>query len=492
MTLADMDAQIKSKRTALATLIAPFFKDGQITTVENYPHDAVKTLNDEIETLTTQYTVAETAQKTFAQNAEALTVQAAPTTQFTHGTEVKTTGGGATKTLTLPAQAMKYRGQSFKNANGRPDPEKAYKFGMWMLAVLTKAAGPTKFCKDFGIPLMWHEDEKKGGASEYKVGLEGINSQGGFLVPEQFDGDIIDLREKFGMFEPNAKRSAMSSDTKRVPRRTGGLTAYFVGEDQTITDSTKGWDSVLLVAKKLAALAKYSSELNEDAIIDIGNDLAEELAYAFSGTIDDCGFNGDGSSTYGGIIGLSQKMVNLSGTVANRAGTVVATGTGYATSYGSIVLSDLNAVKAKLPKYARSQDAAWYCNQAFYDGVMEKLLVAAGGVTVAQIQMGSNQGVYGDEPRFLGYPVRTVQKMSPNPAVNQYCLYFGSLRLAALFGDRRQTTVAMSEHAGFAQDELQIRGTTRFDINVHDVGNADGTAANRVPGPIVGLITASS
>ena len=32
-----------------------------------------------------------------------------------------------------------------------------------------------------------------------------------------------------------------------------------------------------------------------------------------------------------------------------------------------------------------------------------------------------------------------------------------------------------------------IRGTERFDIVVHDVGNDSGT-----PGPIVGLITAAS
>jgi len=176
----------------------------------------------------------------------------------------------------------------------------------------------------------------------------------------------------------------------------------------------------------------------------------------------------------------------------NIAGLVVATGTGYATDYSSVVLGDFNKTKAKLPKYARDNDAAWYCNQAFYDGVMEKLLVAAGGVTVAQIQMGSNQGVYGDEPRFLGFPVRTVQKMPANSAVSQVACYFGSLRLAALYGDRRQNTIAMSEHAGFAQDELQIRGTTRFDINVHDVGNASATASARVPGPIVALITAAS
>ena len=489
MNKAQLDALIAAKRSALTTLTAPFIVDGSPTS--EFPVVAAKALNDEIAPLVDQMKTIEEAEQIVSANNDAIKASTAVATQYQHGTDARTSGAGTTKTLTLPAQALKYRGQSFKNATGRPDAEKAYKFGMWCLAVLTKAAGPTKFCADFGIPLRWQE-ETKGAGNEYKVGLETVNSGGGFIVPDQFDSDIIDLREKFGIFEPNAKRSMMSTDTKRVPRRTGGLTAYYVGEDQTITDSTKGWDNVTLVAKKLAALAKYSSELNEDAIIDIGNDLAEELAYAFAAAIDDAAFNGDGTSTYGGIIGLSAKMVALSATVGNRAGTVVASGTGYGTDYSSVVLGDLNKLKGKLPKYARAQDAAWYCNQYFYDAVMEKLLVAAGGVTVAQIQMGSNQGEYGDEPRFLGFPVRTVQKMAAASAVNQYACYFGSLRLASLFGDRRQTTVAMSEHAGFAQDELQIRGTTRFDVNNHDLGNASATASLQVPGPLCGLITAAS
>ncbi len=45
--------------------------------------------------------------------------------------------------------------------------------------------------------------------------------------------------------------------------------------------------------------------------------------------------------------------------------------------------------------------------------------------------------------------------------------------MAASLGDRRITTIQMSEHAlnAFEQDEVVIRGTERFDIIVHDVGD---------------------
>jgi hypothetical protein len=68
-------------------------------------------------------------------------------------------------------------------------------------------------------------------------------------------------------------------------------------------------------------------------------------------------------------------------------------------------------------------------------------------------------------------------------------------------GDRRQTTIHMSEHAlnAFEQDEIVIRGTERFDIVVHDVGDPTAAAgparsaqAGNTAGTIVGLMTGAS
>src|SRR6185437_11833849 len=149
-------------------------------------------------------------------------------------------------------------------------------------------------------------------------------ADGGFLVPPEFGNDMIILREMFGVFRRNAKIVPMTSDTRSDPRRKSGLTAYFTSEASQITESKKGWDRVNLTAKKIAVLTKMSSELNEDSMVNLGDDLAGEIAYAFASLEDDCGFNGDGSSTYGGIVGLAQAFLNLSGTIANIAGLRVA------------------------------------------------------------------------------------------------------------------------------------------------------------------------
>jgi HK97 family phage major capsid protein len=381
------------------------------------------------------------------------------------------------------ATAKRY--SSLHNFKGENGTERAYRFGMFMLGLYGKQA-PRKWCEEHGIKFVSDVADKA-------AHNEGSNSNGGFLVPDEFQNDLIDLRETYGVFRANTKIVPMASDTRSDPRRVGGLTAYFVGEDTAATQSLKSWDRVRLTAQKLMVLTKYSNELNEDAVLNIGDDLAGEIAYAFALKEDQCGFTGDGSSTYGGITGVTNKLLNVDATIANVKGLTVASGTGYASSYDSIFLRDFNKVVGSLPQYAfRSGGVKWFVSQSFWGGVMQKLAAAAGGNRIADINAGALQ------PTFLGFPVEISQVLPSVPAVSQVCALFGNLRLASRMGDRRHTTIMMSEHAigAFEQDEVAVRGTERFDIVVHDVGDSTASPksaqAGAVAGPIVGLITAAS
>jgi HK97 family phage major capsid protein len=82
--------------------------------------------------------------------------------------------------------------------------------------------------------------------------------------------------------------------------------------------------------------------------------------------------------------------------------------------------------------------------------------------------------------------------MAKVEANSQVCALLGDLAQAAMLGDRREVTIAASDQHRFSTDELALRGTERYDINVHDVGNYNATAASREAGPLVGLVTANS
>lgn len=372
---------------------------------------------------------------------------------------------------------------SLKHINFSPNraenEEQAYRFFKWFCAVGLKPDSPLriaglKYCEDNGIPAQ-------------KALSEGVNEQGGALVPPEFDNMLIRLIERFGLFRGFTRVVNMASEVRTRPRRTGGVTAVWVGEGKAITASNQAYDNVNLVAKKLAALTVMSSEIGEDSAINIADEIAFEIGYAMALAEDQAGFNGDATSTYGGITGITQKLKGLDGTIANIAGLFVGTA-GSGASFNSLVLADFNNTVALLPQYADGAGAAWYCHRSFYFAVMQRLETAAGGVTFREIAQGDRAA----RPLFLGYPVNFTQVMPRVPALSTIYALLGDISLGSMMGDRRNRTLFTDPYSLAANDQIQVRGTERIDIVVHDVGNASATAALRQPGPIVGLISPAS
>lgn len=405
-------------------------------------------------------------------------------------------GQAALETLSPEAVAARQGTVQFsyvskpRNFKGENASERAYRFAMWALG------GPFSQLRTHSVPASTAAALQRAETFCREHGLlvrmgtgqnETLNEAGGYTVPHEFGNDLIDLREEYGVFRANAKIVPMASDTRSDPRREGGMTAFWEDETDELEASMKTWGRVGLKAKKLTALGKFSREVSEDSLVNFGDDLAGEIAFAFTQKEDTAGFLGDATKPYGGITGICTRLTSLklstgaAATIAQTAGLRVATGTG---SYAGILLSDFSKTKAKLPAYAYKRGTPkWYMHQSFFFDVIEPLVLAAGGITADMIAAGIPM-------RLSGYEVVPTQIMPFNWAIDQIVALFGVLPLAASLGDRRQTTVELSDQVYWTTDEIGIKGTERLDINVHDVGNAASAAADRVPGPIVGLITA--
>lgn len=364
----------------------------------------------------------------------------------------------AARVWAVPANCHRKQLRAFKDSNRNVAEEKAYCFGQWFRATLGVESAK-EFCRGRGIEIR-------------NAMTEGFDAKGGFLVPTEFENSIIDLRNDYGIARGSVQIVPMSSDTKRQPRRTGGLTAYAIGEAASLTASDKTFDQVELIARKWGVLARFSSELNEDSVISIGDDLASEIAYAFANKEDECLFNGDGTSTYNGIVGLKNALL---------AGSKVTATTGN-TAFSTLDIEDFQQMIAKLPSYAFKGMPKWYIHRSGWAMSMLRLAAAAGGNTNREIQGGY-------QPQFLGYDVVFVEVMN-NTLTTQTStdglVYFGNLPMAAMLGDRRGIAIAQSSDVYFTTDELAIKGTERFDINVHDKGTAS------VAGAVVMLSTPGS
>lgn len=378
--------------------------------------------------------------------------------------------------FTIPAQARRYGPRQLRNFKGDRDgfraEERAFRFGMYCLGIL--ANDVPKFGRQLGrqVKDFW--------ANNFEPNLQAVNlsndSNGAqFLIPEEFSTDLIDLREQYGLVRQLFQREPMTSDTKTFPRRQSGLTAYPVGEGAAGTESTAIWNHVRLTAKDWMVITRTSNQVQADAAIAIGDKLAGEISYAFTYAEDNAGFNGDGTSTYNGIVGVRTK---LTGT-----GTAGVATQGTSNTWSAITLADFHSVIGKLPLYAMQRGPVWVTHTVFWASVMQRLMMAAGGVTSQEVQDGANR------PVFLGFPVRFSQVMPAATAVATLSALFGSFDLGASFGDRQMDTISISEEASvggqsmWERNEIGWRGTERFDINAHDCGDATNA------GPIVGLKT---
>lgn len=292
-----------------------------------------------------------------------------------------------------------------------------------------------------------------------KAHSEGNNSLGGFFVPDELDQAIIDLRAEYGKFRANTRVLNMNRDVLQINRRAGGMTAVAVGEGGTFTESDNTFDQVQLTASKFGVLTKVSSELLEDAVINLGDYVAGEIAYAFANKEDECGFNGDGTKDFGRITGLKNAV--------GSAGIITG-----ANSFGALTLANLTSTVGLAPEFVFSRTTPkWYMSTQFYHTVVLNLLVAAGGNTNLTLANGVSV------PSLFGYEVVMVDVMPKSSAASTICAYFGALDLASTMGDRRPTEVATSTDFAFNQDQTAIRGTTRFDIVNHDCGDSSDAGA---------------
>jgi HK97 family phage major capsid protein len=372
--------------------------------------------------------------------------------------------------ITIPIQA-RHQYNTLRAFEGPHAEERAFISGMWALATLGRHEGAQVWCREHGIDTQYHRTLfESPQAAHSTTAVE----KGGYLVPDEMESSIIRLREIYGVFRRNARISPMGSDTKSVPVRSAGLTAYWGKENpaSAMTESEMTYKNAELVAKKLYAFSRFSTEISEDAIINFGDELAEEAALAIAYKEDQAAFLGDGTSTYGGVVGLITALL---------AGSEVTALAGN-TAFSTLDLVDFETMVGALPEFAGIQPR-WFISKKGWAASMLRLIDAAGGNTAAML------GGEKRAPEFLGFPVEFTQVMNSTLTAQvstEGLCHFGDLRMGTLLGDRRGIAMMISDQRYFELDQLAIRVTTRADIVVHGTGTASAA------GPIIQLLTPGS
>lgn len=302
---------------------------------------------------------------------------------------------------------------------------------------------------------------------------EGTGSAGGFLVPTEMEMGIIDNREQYGVARQWVRVVTLGSDQKHIPAVNGSASASFVSENGTFAESEKSWKNIEVNPKKAGFITRMSSELSEDAIVDVGDDFTREAGRSLALLEDTCVFAGAGTAAHGSIIGVATKFNNdntLAGAVDLESGD---------NTFAEVTVLGINGVFAVLPEYA-AIDAAIYCSRACNELVFNRLKGTASGNSAQDLN--GNFGM-----NYQGVPIRIVQVMPNTPGEdleNETMFLYGDLSRAVVMGVRRGISISSSGERYFELDQIAFKVSQRFDVVAHDVGTGS------VAGPIVAAIGA--
>lgn len=267
--------------------------------------------------------------------------------------------------------------------------------------------------------------------------VEGRDADGGYLVQPEYRNTMLSLIQQYGVARQFCTVIPMSTTELIMPKLTGGVQVYWIGEGQSVTETQPSFGEFRMTVKKLAALVPMTSELLNDANLAIANLLATLFAQALAKEEDRIVFVGNTAANdpFNGVLydpGVYSHIL----------------GSGKKT-FSSATASDLADVTSRNSLY--TQGARWFMHRTIFN-------------VIRQLQDGDGMYIWGnptmssDAGLIWGYPYTLVESMPAvtATAVSTPYMFFGNLQHYYI-GDRQQMTLARSEHVGFAADKVYLR-----------------------------------
>ena len=237
---------------------------------------------------------------------------------------------------------------------------------------------------------------------------EGIDPQGGYLVPEEYDERLIQ-----GLEEENILRqlgtTIQTSGEHKINIASSKPAAAWIEEGGALTFGDAKFDQIVLDAHKLHVAVKVTEELLYDNAFNLENHLISQFSKALANAEEESFLNGDGVNKPLGIF------------AAKGGGEI-----GVTTTSDKISSDDILSLVYALKRPYR-KNAAFILNDGTL-AMLRKLKDSNG----AYIWQPSYQ--QGEPDRLLGYPVYT-SAFAPEVAKGQPAIAFGDFSYYNI-GDR--------------------------------------------------------
>jgi HK97 family phage major capsid protein len=166
----------------------------------------------------------------------------------------------------------------------------------------------------------WNVMRSKNPHYDIRSALEvGDDSEGGYLVPDEFERTFVQSLEEENIFRKLAKIIQTSSGDRKIPVVTTHGTASWLDEEELYPDTDEVFGQTSIGAYKLGTFIKVSDELLNDSVFDLPSYISTEFARRIGSKEEEAFFVGDGSGKPTGIFaatGGAQLGVTTAGATA--------------------------------------------------------------------------------------------------------------------------------------------------------------------------------
>lgn len=148
----------------------------------------------------------------------------------------------------------------------------------------------------------WNAMRNKSLSFEITNALQiGSDSEGGYLVPDEFERTLVEGLEEENIFRTLAKVITTASGDRKIPVVATKGTASWIDEEGAVPESDDSFGQVSISAYKLGTMLKVSEELLNDSIFNLEAYIAKEFARRIGAKEEEAFFIGDGNGKPTGI-----------------------------------------------------------------------------------------------------------------------------------------------------------------------------------------------
>ena len=130
----------------------------------------------------------------------------------------------------------------------------------------------------------------------------GTDSEGGYLVPDEFERTLIQALEEQNIFRQFARVITTASGDRKIPVVASKGSASWVDEEGAIPESDDVFGQVVIGAYKLATMIKISEEPLNDSVFNLEQYIAREFGRRIGAKEEEAFFVGNGTGKPTGIL----------------------------------------------------------------------------------------------------------------------------------------------------------------------------------------------